>query len=89
VWCVITGYSGVSYDCSTELYAILKGDLTWLHYRDEINKAFVTFMLVLLTRTLWLWTEMHFRAGLVLSMITLSAKGIGYMDWPDPPLMLI
>jgi len=30
-----------------------------------------------------------FRAGLVVSMSTLSANGIGCMDWPDPPLMLI
>ena len=53
MWCVITGYGGVSYDCSTDLYAIPKGDLTGFHSRDEINKeAFVTFMLVPWTRTL-------------------------------------
>jgi len=36
-----------------------------------------------------LWTETPFRAELVLSMSTLSAKGIWCIDWPDPPLMLI
>ena len=51
MWCVITGYGGVSYDCFTDLYDILNGDLTGFHYRDEINKAFVTLMLVLWTRT--------------------------------------
>jgi len=79
----------VSYDCSTDLYAILKGDLTGFNNRDEINKAFVILMLVLWTRTLCLWTDTFFRSRLVLSMITLSATGINYMDWPDPPLILI
>jgi len=78
IGCVVRHYwlEWVSYDCSTDLYAILKGDLTGFHYQDEINKAFVTLMLVLWTRTLCLWTETPFCAGLVLSMITLSAKGI-------------
>ena len=84
MWCVITGQGGVSYDCSTDVYAILEGDLTGIHYEDEINEAFVTLILVLWTRTLWLWTETPFHAGLVLSMSTLSAKEIGCMDWPDP-----
>jgi len=68
VWCVIIGLGGVSYDCSTDLYAILKEDLTEFHNRDEINKAFVILMC--------LCTEMPFCARLVFSMITLSAKGI-------------
>jgi len=51
-------------------------DLTGFRYRDEINKACMTLMLRLLTRTLCLWTETPFCAGLVLSMGTLSAKGI-------------
>jgi len=63
--------------------------LTGIHYRDDINKAFVNLMLVLWTRILCVWTETPFRVGLALLIITLSAKGIGCMDWPDPPLMLI
>jgi len=58
-------------------------------YQDEINEAFFTLILVLWTRIVCLWTEKPFRARPVLSMSTLSAKGIGCMDWPDPPLMLI
>ena len=46
-------------------------------------------MLVLWTMTLCLWTETPFRAGLSLSLITLSANGIECMDWPDHSLMFI
>jgi len=91
IGCVVRHYwlSGVSYDCSTDVYAILEEDLTGYHYKDEIKEAFVTLILVLLTRILWLWAETPFRVGLVVSMSTLSAKGIGCLDWHDPPLMLI
>ena len=74
VLCVVTGKGGASNDCSTDLYAILKGDLTGFHYRDEISKACAILMLMLWTRSLCLWTETPFRAGLVLAMLTLSAK---------------
>ena len=58
--------------------------MTWFHYRDAINKAFVTLMLVMWTRTLCLWTGTHFRAGLVLSMITPSArKRMFGSAWPS------
>ena len=69
-------------------YRIVRRELTGFHYRDEINKAYVTVMLVLWTRTWCLWTETPFRAGLVLSMITLSAKTIRCMDWPSPHVNL-
>ena len=65
IGCVVRHQGGVSYDGSTDLYAILKVDLTEFHYRDEINKAFVILMLVLWNWTLCLWTETPFRAGLV------------------------
>ena len=32
---------GVSYDYSTDLYLTLNGDLTGVHYQDEIVDAFV------------------------------------------------
>ena len=65
------------------------GDLTGFHYRDEINEAFVILKLVLWTRTLCLWTETPFRAGLVLSMSTLRAKKWMYgLVWPSPHVNL-
>jgi len=71
--------------CTPSLKKILPGFVIEMRSIE----AFVTLVLVLWTRTLWLWTEMPFRAGPVLSMSALSAKGIGCMDWPDPPFMLI
>jgi len=84
VCCVITGKGGVSYKRSTELYAILEGDLTGLHYRDEINQAFVNLILVLWTRTLWLWTETLCRACFVNEYTECEMNRRS-----DPPLMLI
>jgi len=48
IGCVVRHYGlgWGSYDCSTDLYTILKGDLTGFHYQDDINKAFVTLMLL-------------------------------------------
>jgi len=39
-WSVITSLGRVSYDGSTDLYVILNGDLTGVHYRNEILEAF-------------------------------------------------
>ena len=41
-------------------------------------------MLVLWARTLCLWAKTPVRTGVVLSMSTLSMKGIELMDWPAP-----
>jgi len=34
-------YGGVSFECFTDVYVILIGDLTGVYYRDEILEAYV------------------------------------------------
>ena len=75
----------VSYDCSTDLYVILNGDLTGVHYPAEIIEALMcTLMLVLGAKTLCLLMETPVRTRLVLLMSTFSVKGIQHMGWPVP-----